>query len=392
MRSDKDMEMVSPDRIWIISKGRYTDMDMNRIKEGMDTGPVKEYRISDLARYMLNPDSIEVDKALIGCEVHFHQQSSRIGQKIGRLLHRRKGNENAPTQTLLSDFKTEPPSLKDEDLESYIDKIYSQLKPYDPTLKRLLGLDQDRISDVVGICEEDIDGNRSWLTLKGGMDEKINYICNFIGEDVGVILDRALVADGLFELRGFDFTSYDPGNSYRLLRFYKDGMPRSCVLGPGDKVEFWIEDRKLITYMQLLEQAIRTNPKFNDSLNRCIEGNAKPLRLLFNGKIEIDYSRARLPQAYKEVFDTYDMESEEKERFMDSLKKNQIGISFQLIPQSRPGKERLFTNISVMHDFRALEPIKENLPQLYSEIDKKAAVSEAGKFYLLDSIRGYKNG
>ncbi|MDY6842770.1 MAG: hypothetical protein SVW57_01575, partial [Thermodesulfobacteriota bacterium] len=59
------------------------------------------------------------------------------------------------------------------------------------------------------------------------------------------------------------------------------------------------------------------------------------------------------------------------------------------IPQSYCVEQKLFTNISVMHDFRALEPIKSELPLLYSEIDKMTSVSEAGKFYLLDSIRGW---
>jgi hypothetical protein len=44
-----------------------------------------------------------------------------------------------------------------------------------------------------------------------------------------------------------------------------------------------------------------------------------------------------------------------------------------------------------MHDFRALETIKSHLPNVYSEINKKALVSDAGKLYLLNSIRGYQN-
>ena len=67
-------------------------------------------------------------------------------------------------------------------------------------------------------------------------------------------------------------------------------------------------------------------------------------------------------------------------------------ILFNYVPHTETGEERLYTNISIMHDFRALEPLKKQLPQLYSTINKMAPVSEAGKFYLLDSMRGYGNG
>ena len=50
--------------------------------------------------------------------------------------------------------------------------------------------------------------------------------------------------------------------------------------------------------------------------------------------------------------------------------------------------DRMFTHISVLHDVRALEPLRKNLPLVYSELEKRAILTEAGKFYLLDSING----
>jgi hypothetical protein len=44
-----------------------------------------------------------------------------------------------------------------------------------------------------------------------------------------------------------------------------------------------------------------------------------------------------------------------------------------------------------MHDVKALEPIKDQLPQVYAEISKKTSVSDAGRLYLLDSIREFQN-
>jgi len=71
--------------------------------------------------------------------------------------------------------------------------------------------------------------------------------------------------------------------------------------------------------------------------------------------------------------------------------KKEFGILFNYVPVTRTGEKKLLTNVSVMHDVRALEPLKEDLPELYSMINKMASISEAGKYYLLDSIRGYGN-
>ncbi|MFC1535271.1 hypothetical protein ACFL7M_18130 [Thermodesulfobacteriota bacterium] len=63
--------------------------------------------------------------------------------------------------------------MNDKRLRAHLEKSCSLLKPFDPVVKRLSTLNSDRVLDVIGICEEDIDGNRSWLTLKGSIHEKI---------------------------------------------------------------------------------------------------------------------------------------------------------------------------------------------------------------------------
>ncbi len=88
----------------------------------------------------------------------------------------------------------------------------------------------------------------------------------------------------------------------------------------------------------------------------------------------------------------YNINALKKDVITSILNDFQIGILFSYVPISDSGEKKLFTNFSVMHNFKALEPIKDDLPQVYSEINKKASVTEAGKFYLLDSFRGYKNG
>jgi hypothetical protein len=69
----------------------------------------------------------------------------------------------------------------------------------------------------------------------------------------------------------------------------------------------------------------------------------------------------------------------------------QIGISLSYFLLSDGHRDRMHTDISVLHDLRALEPLRKNLPHVYSEVVKRAMISEAGRFYLLDSINGYSN-
>jgi hypothetical protein len=55
------------------------------------------------------------------------------------------------------------------------------------------------------------------------------------------------------------------------------------------------------------------------------------------------------------------------------------------------GRSELSTHISILQYLRALEPIRERLPNLFEELDKRAAHSEEGKFYLLESICGARH-
>ncbi|MDY7031306.1 MAG: hypothetical protein SVY10_05275, partial [Thermodesulfobacteriota bacterium] len=302
--------------------------------------------------------------------------------------HRLLKNKEVPNKVLISGFCGNKRSLSDKHLEFHFNKIYELLRPYDSILKELSKLEVDKISDIIGICE-DIDCNQAFLNLRGSIEEKINFIGQFVSKDVGVTLEKAHISEGLFEMRGFDFKSYDPGKSYRLLKLYEDGGIRYCVLDPDNKIDYWVEDVKLVHYIHLLEQLVRTDPKFYDSIKLCTQGNAIPLKILFYRHMAIDYSEAHLPQVYKEVFKTHNISMNEIHLLMNSLKSSQLGVSLNYVPQSFYEEEKMFINISVMHDFRALEPIKDNLPVLYSEINKRTYVSEAGKFYLLDSIRGF---
>lgn len=111
----------------------------------------------------------------------------------------------------------------------------------------------------------------------------------------------------------------------------------------------------------------------------------------FHQQLEIDYSKAHLPQLYKEVVESCEMGRNEREVIVESLNQLQFGILFSCIPESDSGEKKLCANISVLHNLKALETIKNYLPQVYSEVSKRISLSRASSFYLLDSLRGFIN-
>jgi len=381
--------------IWIISEGRFSDIDLGRIVDGGVDGPHKEYKISDIGRYLLNPRSIEVKKKMIGGEVHYKQGAFK---KIRRTLRKilpagaKDGKNNAgfSPEVIVSRFKLRIPAMQDSELESYLTRIYDQLQTYDSFGKRLAQLDPRSILQVVGICE-DVGGNYSYLKLQGSIDEKIKYLGSFISKDVGVILNKAYIAEGLFELRGYDFRSYTPAKSYRLFAYQSSGEQKACVLTGHNKVEFYLNDSQLIKYMHLLEQALRADPGLYEAFSRCLDGQTQPIKLFFNKKLEIDYARSPLPAIYQDVFQTLNVSLNQRNLIKPMLNYLQIGVSLNYMSDADCRDDRMFTHISVLHDCRALEPLRKNLPQVFATILKHGCVSEAGRYYLLESINGFNN-
>ncbi len=387
-------EKLRPGNVWVISKGRYADWDLSRIWDGAKTETVTIYQLSDLGRYLLNPNPIQISKKLIGCEIYFYPPLHKIKSTIRRILpsklHGLIKDKYIPTEVLTSNYTIGKAFLKDRHLESHLNKIVEMLRPYDPVIKRLSKIDISKVADVVGTCQ-DAGGNLSYLNIQGNIDEKIGYIHNFLLQDVGVIIEKAYISDGLFEMKGFDFASYNPETTYNLIKFMKDGKVRACVLNRDNKAEFWVEDIQLVHYLQLFDQLIVLNPKLNKSLNLCSTGRAEPMKLFFNKQLEIDYSEANLPEIYRRVFELYNIEPDKTGIIKKILNGSQLGVTFNYVPQSGSSDEKLFVNFSVMHNLKALEPIKQELPQVYSEINKRSLFTEAGKYYLLDTFRGYKD-
>ena len=379
--------------LWIIQETGKFRTDLDGIEDVSDDGSIKEYKISDFAGYLLNPNPLEVKKRLIGCEIHYcRRRLNIIREKISRIFPSKLqgliNTGNFPPEVLVSNSKLKIPALKDPELEAHFLKIQELLRSYDSVTKRLPQLNPHRIAHVIGICE-DIGGNLSYLKLQGGIEEKIKYLTKYISEDVGVVLRKAHIADGLFELRGFNFEALDASDSRRLISFLKDGKLKVCLLNRDDKVAHGMDAGQLLNYLYLLQHSLQANPSLRHVFNLCRRGKAIAVKLFFNRKLEIDYSKTHFPKIYREVFNTYNVKSNQRNLVKPSLNYLQIGVSLNYVPLTDSGEDRLHTHISILHDLRAIETLKNNLPQVYSEISKGAFISEAGRFYLLDSIEGH---
>jgi hypothetical protein len=383
--------------LWIISKDNDARFDLRAMEGAQHTAKtdVRVYQISDIAHYMLNPAPIEVEKRLIGCEIHYAQRGIiKLIEKIKRLVPRRirslwKGNL-IPPEVLISRCKINMPPLKDHALEDHLKKIYEFLRAYDSVTKRLPQIDPSQIAHVIGICK-DFGGNYTYLKLQGGIEDKLKYLQSHVSNDVGVLLRKAYIGDGLFEMRGFDFTAFNPGHGRRLIAYQHNGKPHCCVLNSKHSVEFTWSDGQLLKYMLLLQQALRDDLRLKAAFDACIQNQAKPLKLFFNRQLEVDYSRSPFPGIYRDILKTQKVGSSQRNLIKSALNYLQVGISFNYIPRPDRTEKDMITLISVLHDLRALELLRKNLPQIYGEIKQRANTSEAGSFYLLDSIEGFNH-
>lgn len=378
--------------VWIISKGSNSRFDLSAIEGGKNTGMVKEYQISDIARYLLNPNPIEVEKRLVGCEIHYSQRTAtKIMANIKRLLLPRTrkhwNGKGIPPEVLISNCKIKIPSLKDKDLESHLKSIYESLRGYDSVCKRLPQLDPYKIAHIIGICQ-DVGGNFSYLKLQGSIDDKLRYLNNYISKSVGVLLRKAHIAEGLFEMRGFNFGTYDFGRTHRLVTYHINGSRKCCVLDSDNKVDFTIDDAELIKYMLLLEQSLKADENLKNAFGLCIRNQASPFKLFLNKQLEVDYAKSPFPRVYRNILEANNIDLNQQNLIRPALNYLQIGISFNYIPKSNGAEEKMTTLISVLHDLRALDVLRKKLPRVYDEISKYVSVSEAGTFYLLDSIEG----
>ncbi len=394
MRAAKNQQSVSGlnNAIWVISEGRDSQFDLSKIDGGKIDAPVQEYQISDIAEYLLNPRPVEVEKQLIGCEIHYPQRAiAKIAGKIKRLfpgrLRRIRNSHVIPPVVLISHCKIKIPPMKDKVLENHLCNLYESLRAYDSASRRLSQLDPGQIAHVIGICK-DLGGGFTYLKLQGSIEDKLKYMLNYISKNVGVLLQKAHIGEGLFEMRGFDFSAYQPDRTHRLIVFQQNGKPQCCVLNSNNLVEYRLDDDLPLKYMFLLQQALADDLKLKKAFAACMQCQAKPIKLFFNQKLEVNYSKSPIPNLYRDILNAKKIDFNQRNFIRPAWNYMQIGISFNFIPQDNGTEDNPTTLISVLHDLRALETVRKKLPLVYKEIQKRVKASEAGMFYLLDSIEG----
>ncbi len=364
---------------WVISEGKLMRMDPTEFDPEAEPGVVKAYRLSEIGRYLLNPGPIEVRKRLVGCEVH------RTPNRL-RFL-RRASQRPQKAEIILSGLKLSPPSLKDPDLEAHLKRMIDELRVFDPFGKKLARLDTRKVSHLVGICE-DGGGGHSYLKLQGSTDDKIRYLNSHVGRDVRVTIHRAHVNEGFFELRGFPAAGFNPANVYTLYFYSRDGHPAVCVLTALGNLDFRLPDPQAVNYLSLLENTLNFCSGFRKAFDACFLGKARPVRLLFNRQLEVDYSKASFPEIYRNVFRTVQTTAANCNLVKPALNYMQTAVSLSYLPSGTNGDERLFTHMCILHDLRAIEPLRKSLPAVYAEMNRRAFSTEAGRFYVLDSITG----
>ncbi|MBL0712145.1 MAG: hypothetical protein JJV98_00460 [Desulfosarcina sp.] len=380
-----------PDSVWIITQGSYTDIDVASL--GIEAKPKKvmAYGLSDIGRYLIHPGPIEVENQLVGCECDLMLTGSgKVRQSLGRLAawrHKESAETTGSRRVYLARNAVKIPALKDRQLAGHVERLRGMLQPLDPVFQEIAAIDPQKMADIRGICEDEA-GHRTLLTLKGDLATRQQYILDNLLKPVRTTLKSVHLAEGLFEMRGWNTSLFLSSRIHRLLRFHVDGKFFACLLNSNDRLAFWINDIKHLHRVVLLQQALDNSTQLAGAFNRCLTDKARPMRLMFNRNLDIDYTRNRIPQVYKELFRTLDLDIEMRRNVIRSLNHRQLGVSFSYVEQEGFGDPRPITNISVMHDIKALEPLRSGAPQVYAAISRRATISEAGKYYLLEDIRG----
>jgi hypothetical protein len=387
-----DVHQMNPNigNLWIVSPPRTGRFAFDQPGIKAPTTMAREYRISAIGRYLISPAALNIQKRLVGCEIHWHPSMlGRWKQRLFRLIGK-KAITQSPPQSLIMDFPRRAVSPTDANLKRHIHQLYDRFRPFDSFHQNLEKVDPGQVAKVTGICEDDA-GYRSPVAIDGKPVEQLDFIRKHVDRQIDVRLKRAHVADGLFEMKGFDFVNFDPHAQYRLISFVYDGIPKACVIEDDHTIAFWLDDVKLVNYLQLFEYCIQQDHHMRESLVNCIQGKAAALRLMFNRRLEIDYSRAPLPAVFQQAIGQNHLADHSDRLIKQNLNLYQVGVSFNAMSLQASGRSEPCTHISILQNLRALEPIKDRLPTLFAEMAKRSAQSEEGKYYLLETISGASN-
>jgi hypothetical protein len=390
LRTVEKAQLMLPNA-WIISAGAPIDIDLAAIGINAQPKRVMAYRLSDIGRYLISPGSVDVENRLVGCECDLKPTGwDRIRRAASRLNPLRSKQDRRPgpdRQVFVARHDMRVPPLQDRQLARHVDRMRRLLQPLDPVIQEIAAMKLDRLEDIRGVCEDE-GGHRTLLKIGGDVDTKRRYVIDHMFGSVKITLPQVRIADGLFEMRGLRPDRYRAERQHRFLRFHVNGRFFGCLLTPEDKVAFWLDDVRHLRHLILLQQALETNAELKLCLEACLEGEARALRLMLTPEMDIDYARNRTPPVYQALFDTLHLDAAQQQDVIRSLSSHKIGVSFSYVSLKTFGDPRPTTSISVLHDVKALEVVRQDVPGLYAEISRKATRTEAGNYYLLESIKG----
>ena len=365
IRTVKKAQLMLPNA-WIISAGAPIDIDLAAIGINAQPKRVMAYRLSDIGRYLISPGSVDVENRLIGCECDLKPTGwDRIRRAAARLNPLRSKQDMRPSpdrQVFLARYDMRVPPLQDRQLARHVDRMRRMLQPLDPVIQEITAMPTDRLEDIRGICEDE-GGHRTLLKIGGDVDAKRRYVIDHMFGSVKITLPQVRIADGLFEMRGLRPDRYRAERQHRFLRFHVNGRFFGCLLTPADKVAFWLDDVRHLRHLILLQQALETNAELKLCLEACLEGEARALRLMLTPEMDIDYARNRTPPVYQALFDTLHLDAAQQQDVIRSLSSHKIGVSFSYVSLKTFGDPRPTTCISVLHDVKALEVVRQDVPQ-----------------------------
>lgn len=372
---------------WVISFGRQGQYAVDRPGMEKFATTAQAFQLSALGHYLIAPQPITVKRRLVGCQVHWKTAAGarRIPEFV-RSLFKMKRRHAAPL-TLLNNDQGADLTLSNLHLAAHVNAVEEQLRPYDALHQALARIDMSQVSRIVGLCQDRV-GARSQLVIPGDPLEQLEFVKNYVAQEVPVQLDCARIADGLFELQGFDVSRWDPATAYPLLCMSHQKVATACVLNDDHTIAFWLDDPEVIGYLQLYEYCLQTHRHMRESLRQCLAGKAVPMRLMFNKAIEIDYSQAQLPAIFQEMVQKERHQGQMAQALKQRLNLHQMGISFNSLMQQGTDDGALCTDIAILQEMQALEPIRRTFPEVFQAVTRQSTNSRAGRFYLLDAIRG----
>lgn len=372
----------STEKVWVISKGEHITLETFFINEKI-TGIVKEYKISDIGLYMVNPNKIDIFEKLIGYEVIYKKKAKKnfLTKLFNSETTKKPRTVLNPDHDLISPFE-------DKMLESAFTKISDNLLPYDSVIRSLLSENKDEVENILAYCQ-DPGKNKYSINLAGSIQDKIQFVRENLYQDVKITLKKSYLTNGIFEMRGFDFDKYDQDNFHRLIKYVSKGKINYAVLNSDGTLQFKVENDFFIKFMFMLEQSINSDDRLLASFQDCLARISKPHKLYFSKDIDTEYSDKHMPPVFRDGLDLSTMDKRELSYITDALNRSRRAVYFNTIIKTIDGDENIFTTITVMHDFNELVSVKKYLPEIYTKIEQDIPVSEIGKLYLLDSMSGH---